>query len=317
MTKLPVWEQLSVLSQKVFNRRRSLLFPMLLLALGLHAVLLALPLPSSEGRKAPDDKKNPIKITQIPTENLDANPSSKAAGITPKVAIPPIGKTPVADSSSTTDSSTTSSSATDSSTDTSSGSGDTPTSATASTSAKTSTSAKQSKKSSSPVSSSDASSSDTSSSTADNSAAGSSAPTPEASATNSSPDSTTTTSTPEPAVVASASSNAATVASPFANFPHYQPSVSDCYSLGFGENCRVVSNVAIAQVTDFFRKELAAKEFQTNLVTDEPTHKVLKVSRDNKTLFLNIWQAKQDVAYLLAGVVYKQSPEAIKTEAGK
>lgn len=76
-----------------------------------------------------------------------------------------------------------------------------------------------------------------------------------------------------------------------------------------------MQNVAIAQVSEFFQKELTAKEFTTTLVTDEPTRKVFKVGKGDKTLFLNIWQGKDQVAYLLSRVILKQSPEQIKTEA--
>lgn len=78
----------------------------------------------------------------------------------------------------------------------------------------------------------------------------------------------------------------------------------------------MVENGAIAEVTTYFRKELPAKQFKAELVTDEPTRKVFKVSKDDKTLFLNILQSKQNVVYLLSSVVYRQSPDEI-TEKGQ
>jgi hypothetical protein len=98
-----------------------------------------------------------------------------------------------------------------------------------------------------------------------------------------------------------------------ADFPHYQTAEADCYELGFGDNCRIVKNAAIAQVTEFFRKELPTQQINVALVVNEPSHKVLKVSRGTqKPLFLNIWQEKQAVSYLLAGVIYKRSPQEIR-----
>lgn len=41
--------------------------PVLFLALGLHALLLFTPVPSQEKPPEPDDKKNPLKISQLPT----------------------------------------------------------------------------------------------------------------------------------------------------------------------------------------------------------------------------------------------------------
>lgn len=102
----------------------------------------------------------------------------------------------------------------------------------------------------------------------------------------------------------------------FADFPQFKSSTGDCFGLGLGDNCRVVDNGAIAEVTSYFRKELAAKQFKAELVTDEPTRKVFKVSKDDKTLFLNILQSKQNVVYLLSSVVYEQSPDEI-TEKGQ
>ena len=41
--------------------------PLLFLALGFHALLLFTPLPAEQKPKPPEDKKNPVKITQVPT----------------------------------------------------------------------------------------------------------------------------------------------------------------------------------------------------------------------------------------------------------
>lgn len=49
------------------NPLLSLFRPILFLAIGIHALLLFTPIPSEPKPKEPDDKKDPIKITQIPT----------------------------------------------------------------------------------------------------------------------------------------------------------------------------------------------------------------------------------------------------------
>lgn len=272
---------LSNLSNKILTPGRSLLLPMVLLALGLHAALLVLPLPSSEAQKEPDDKKNPITVTQIPTEK-PPKPTPTA-----KVDVPPLkaAATPAEPSTAASD--------------TASGSSDSGSSSGKSASSSSSDSG----------SDSSASSATNPSSSSDNASVNSPASSGAESGTP-----TETTSIPEPP--AANSENATVVAvNPFANFPHYQPSEADCFGLGFGDNCRTVQNVAIAQVSEFFQKELTAKEFTTTLVTDEPTRKVFKVGKGDKTLFLNIWQGKDQVAYLLSRVILKQSPEQIKTEA--
>jgi len=106
-------------------------------------------------------------------------------------------------------------------------------------------------------------------------------------------------------------------ANSFADFPHYQSAESDCYGLGFGDNCRTVENKELRQVAEFFQKELPAKGFTTNLIADEPSRKVFRVVKGDKTLFLSLWQGKNKIVYLLSSVLLKQSPEDIKVEAAK
>ncbi|XGW00053.1 MAG: hypothetical protein ACAF41_14100 [Leptolyngbya sp. BL-A-14] len=64
---------------------RSLVRPMLIAAIGLHALLLFTPIPSEQKPKKTDDKENPVKITQLPT----AKPAAKAR---PKLAKPALPK---------------------------------------------------------------------------------------------------------------------------------------------------------------------------------------------------------------------------------
>jgi len=71
------------------------------------------------------------------------------------------------------------------------------------------------------------------------------------------------------------------------------------------------------QLAEFFQKELPAKDFTATLITDEPGHKVFKVGKGDKTLFLTLWQGKNKISYLLSRVLVKQSPEDIKTEPTK
>jgi hypothetical protein len=294
MSNFIALEKISSFSRNLFTSSRSLLLPMLILALGLHAALLAMPLPSSEDQKIPDDKEKPIKVTQIPTEQpapVPAEPNVKVPALA-KTTVPATPTTPASDSSESYSSASSSNSST--------------------------SSAPSSSFPSKPANSSSGFASSTVSSTPGSPASNSGAA-KVGSGSESAPGAvSSTTSEPgaKPSTTAIAPSGGS-ASTPFADFPHFQPSSSDCFGLGFGDNCRVVENGAIAQVTDFFRKELPAKEFKADLVTDEPTRKVFKISKDNKTLFLNIWQGKQNVSYLLAGVVYKQSPEEIKTEPGK
>ncbi|UBF27270.1 hypothetical protein K9N68_04710 [Kovacikia minuta CCNUW1] len=69
-------------SKPVPSLVRMLLRPMLFLALGLHAVLLFVPLPSEQKPKEPDDKKDPLRITQVPT----AKPTAAKPGSTVKLS---------------------------------------------------------------------------------------------------------------------------------------------------------------------------------------------------------------------------------------
>jgi hypothetical protein len=59
--------------------------PILFLALGLHALLLFTPVPSQERPPEPADKKDPLKISQLPT----AKPASAKPATTVKSAPPP------------------------------------------------------------------------------------------------------------------------------------------------------------------------------------------------------------------------------------
>lgn len=257
--------------QKISMPGRSLLLPMLLLALGIHAALLALPIPSGGAVKEAEDKKNPITVSQIPTEQPTATRQTR---VTAKVNIPAL---PTA------------------------ATGSEPSPAAALDTAAVTTPPAAPSVSPAP---SQRSPSRTPSATSPTDTPASSEPTTEPATT-----------VPEP--VATTTAAASSPANPFADFPHWQPSEADCYGLGFGENCRVVNQGTIAQVTDYFKKELAAKDFTATLVTDEPTRKVFKVTKGDKTLFLNLWQGADQVSYLLSRVVVKQAPADIKTDAGK
>ncbi|MBM0742398.1 hypothetical protein JOY44_12345 [Phormidium sp. CLA17] len=294
--------------RNLFASERSLLLPMVVLALGIHAAVLTLPIPAKETLKTPDDQKNPIKVTQIPTESpLEAMTSTG-------VKIPPLG-TSVSNSSEVGNSSDASDSEEAGSTSDSSDS-DTDASPSTDSSADSATSFGKSAIAASPVKK------------ATKSVSAKAAATPtdsDASTTEQSSSSSPgeTAETVEPSSDADANvSPSATVsrggvsATAFANFPQFQSSTGDCFGLGLGDNCRVVENGAIAEVTKYFRKELGEKQFKADLVRDEPSRKVFRVSKDNKTLFLNILQNKQNVVHVLSSVVYKQSPDEV-TEKGE
>lgn len=66
------------LSKPQFNPVRVLIRPILFAALGLHALLLFTPIPSQPKLQEPDDKKDPVKINQLPTAKPPAaKPSAK------------------------------------------------------------------------------------------------------------------------------------------------------------------------------------------------------------------------------------------------
>lgn len=72
---------------------RTFIRPMLFAALGLHALLLFTPFPSEQKPKTPDDKKDPVKITQIPTAKPNQSPRTKALPkVTRKTTLPKINR---------------------------------------------------------------------------------------------------------------------------------------------------------------------------------------------------------------------------------
>lgn len=270
-------------SKKFFNSPRSLLFPMLVLAFGIHAALLAVPLPFDEEQKEPDNKKNPITVTQIPAKKPTQKPTQPASTSIAKVAVPAMN-------SETEPTATTSETAT----------ADPlladqpipPTNQTVRAISEPTPSPKAVAETPASPALQDVND------YADNSNSESATKQPSEKLLSSE---TETTQKTEDEITQQA----------FAEFPHFQPSEKDCYKLGFGENCRIVENMAIAQVVDFFQTELPAHDYAAQLITNQPTHKVFKVVKADKTLFLNIWQNQQKVSYLLAGVIYNQSPEEI------
>lgn len=89
---------------------RSLIRPMLFAAIGLHALLLFAPLPSEEKPKKPDDKENPVKITQLPTAKPAARPKLAKPAL-PKINRPRTAAAVVVPKSPTTPSSSNASTA--------------------------------------------------------------------------------------------------------------------------------------------------------------------------------------------------------------
>lgn len=70
---------------------------MLFAALGLHALLLFTPFPSEQKPKNPDDKKDPVKITQIPMAKPNQTPRTKALPkVTRKTTLPKVNRPPSA-----------------------------------------------------------------------------------------------------------------------------------------------------------------------------------------------------------------------------
>ncbi|MBW4694799.1 MAG: hypothetical protein KME27_23875 [Lyngbya sp. HA4199-MV5] len=81
MTTIPALKQLPA-------PVRLLIRPMLIAAIGLHALLLFTPLPSAEKPKKTDDKEDPVKITQLPT----AKPAAKSRPKLAKPALPKVNR---------------------------------------------------------------------------------------------------------------------------------------------------------------------------------------------------------------------------------
>lgn len=82
----------SISLKTVPSPMRMLFRPILFTALGLHALLLFAPLPAEQKPKEPDDKKNPIKVTQLPTATPPtakpkATPAKTAKALPPKPAV--------------------------------------------------------------------------------------------------------------------------------------------------------------------------------------------------------------------------------------
>lgn len=287
------------LRKRLLTPGRSLLLPMLILAAGIHVALLAMPLPSTEAIKEAEDKKNPITVNQIPTAQPDKATSSPPGTVdVPDLATnPPSASATAADEGATAGDPAVDTGAAESAS--SRGTTAEPTASSATTAATkptTSNAATATNTASSSDSTTGATGAIESENAADSEVMQNT--TPEATAS----------------AVATAPTAANLAASAFADFPHFQPSEADCYGLGFGENCRIVEGQDLPQVAEFFKRELAAKEFTTTVVADTADRKVFKVAKGDQTMFLNIWKGKNNISYLLAKVILKQSPEDIKVE---
>ena len=206
--------------RNLFAGERSLLLPMTVLALGIHAALLALPIPSNEALKTPDDQKNPIKVTQIPTEKPPEVASSTGVTIPPLVtsSTPATASSPSPSDSdrSTSDASDSSDSADDSSSSTSSDTASVPPSKPAAVSpTKKATKSTVTKASAKPSGDSDRATEPTTSSAGDT--AESAAPSAD---------------TADTAIAPTVSGGVSAAA--FANFPQFKSSTGDCFGLGLG-----------------------------------------------------------------------------------
>lgn len=306
--------KLSDLRKKLLSPGGVLLIPMFAIALGIHVALLAMPIPSSEALKPAEDQQDPIDVTQIPTTtptSVVAKKTAKTPALKQTAETMAAARTATASSSPVdTNSSTATSDVTASTQAASSGSS----TATAETEL-VATNEEGAIAASNPGNAAAPSTPSTPSAAP---VTASSSPEPQSSTgPQPSTEPQPLTPTSEPSAPASSKAPVATTASdePFASFPHYEAAEVDCFGLGFGTNCRTIENGKITEVSAFFQKELPSKAFQVAVVTDTPQHKVLKVSKQGTDRFLNIWQGPTTVSYLLAKVIYKQSPAEIKTES--
>ena len=68
--------------------------PMLLISLGLHGLLLAIPMPSKQKPEAPKKEPEKVKITQLPTTRPSPKPSSRSSPIPTPKPTPQVRQTP-------------------------------------------------------------------------------------------------------------------------------------------------------------------------------------------------------------------------------
>jgi hypothetical protein len=343
----------------LLQQRRFVLLLTTLLAVGSHAALLAVPVPSAKQPKAADDRTSPIQVEQIPTESSALTASATSSSTNPLLVVPPMVP-PVASESDgalgDTDSSATDSSTTDSNTTDSSTADSSATDGAASVSDAVPASELASDSSAKdPSTSSLSPQSDSSPTPANSAAVATDSNPPAAQNPSTATDETASSSQPaepqsaepqsaefqsnamaseaaaKPALTAIAqptltlpallqpNRQAATASSevdPFGDFSHYPNALPNCFDLGFGDNCRVIRPVqqqsealAMATVIQHFRTNAAAQDFNWELVTNRPLHQVVKLTKSGKTQFLNVWQGKQNITYVLSGVVFKHSPE--------
>ncbi|MCU0548306.1 MAG: hypothetical protein MUC48_03060 [Leptolyngbya sp. Prado105] len=75
-----------------------------------------------------------------------------------------------------------------------------------------------------------------------------------------------------------------------ADFPHYQPSTSDCFGKGLGENCRIAT-ASLANVGSFYLSAPKAKGFTVTPEDDTAEMKIFQVTTpDQKTLYLHLFK---------------------------
>lgn len=83
---------------------------------------------------------------------------------------------------------------------------------------------------------------------------------------------------------------------PFADFPHYPGVKTGCFDQ---EACRQTAD-ALDQVVAHFEKQLPAKKYEVQSVTNEAGKKVYQVSKGGKTQYLNLFTDAVGTIYVLA-----------------
>jgi hypothetical protein len=114
------------------------------------------------------------------------------------------------------------------------------------------------------------------------------------------PQLTSATETPvPPGAKGTASSNNENVANPFQDFPHFQPSTTNCFDKGLGENCRIAS-ANLAAVAAFYQSEPGKKKFDVKPIEQSATTKIFEVTKAGKTYYLSLFEDGTTTVVLLS-----------------
>ena len=88
---------------------------------------------------------------------------------------------------------------------------------------------------------------------------------------------------------------------PFQGFPFYQPSTPNCFSKGYGEQCRI-AEATLDVVKAFFDKSLPANKYEIEQpIEDAADKRIYKISKGGKSRYLHLFVDGSTVVILLSG----------------